>query len=398
MASTNLLQTFLNKTIRSPARKEQLAYMRSVPLRRLAWLMLAVFFLFTTVGLFTIIRGESAQNYLFSGFVTAIYLGVLAVAYLLSAARKPMWALAVIPFQLATTPILKSFVVYMQRYQTPVSFEAATKLYAVCALFATVISYTLFFRFIQTEGRHGFRARAELALAHTIQATLVPAVEANIANCEIYGLSLPSAKVGGDLVDVVTSPAGDGFAYLVDVAGHGLNAGILMGMVKTAMRTCLAYETSPGLIFDTLNRILPDLKESNMYATCAALQLKRRDDGRCDISYALAGHPSVLHISASGEPQPRLSDQQFPLGLLPFAGYQTRILHAAAGDLLVAATDGILETCGEDGVDFGVEGLESLVSLHRQLPLAELARKIFAATAKIGPQEDDRTLLLIRVL
>jgi serine phosphatase RsbU (regulator of sigma subunit) len=398
MASNNFFQTFLDKTYRSPVRKEQLAYMRSVPLRHLAWLMLAAFFLFATVGLLVSIRSDSQQNYVVSGFATAVFLGILAVGYVFVASRKPILALALVAIQIGMTSVLKSLLDRMQPYQTPVSFEAATRLYALCALVATAISYSFFFRFIQTEGRHGLRVRAELALAHTIQATLVPAVEATTAGCEIYGLSLPSAKVGGDLVDVVTSPTGDGFAYLVDVSGHGLNAGILMGMVKTAVRTCLAYESTPGLIFDTLNRILPDLKESNMYATCAAVQLKRRNDGRCDVTYALAGHPAVLHISASGEPRPRLSDQQFPLGLLPFAGYQTRSLHAEPGDLLIAATDGILETCGKDGVYFSAEGLETLATAHRQLSLPALAEEIFAAAAKTGPQEDDRTLLLIRIL
>lgn len=398
MPISDLFEKFLSKTIRSPARKEQLAYMRSVPFRRLALLMLAAFLLFATVGLLTSMRVEASRTYLFAGFATAVYLGLLAVAYLFVASRKPVWTLAVIPIQIATTPALKWLVLHMQRYQTPVPFEAAIRLYAMCALFATALSYTLFFRFIQNEGRYGLRVRAELALAHTIQATLVPAVHASIAGCEVYGLSLPSAKVGGDLVDVVVSPSGDGFAYLVDVSGHGLNAGILMGMVKTAVRTCLAYESAPGLIFDTLNRILPDLKESNMYATCAALQMKRGDDGRCNILFALAGHPAVLHLAASGRPRPRLTDQQFPLGLLPFAGYRTHSLEVDPGDLLVAATDGILETCGKDGLDFGADGLENLALLHRHLPLPALAEKIFAAAAGIGPQEDDRTLLLIRIL
>ncbi len=398
MASTNLFQKLLNKTILSPARKEQLAYMRSVPLRRLVLLIFAAAFLFTGVSLLSSIRTESPQNYLFTGFAAAIYSGLVAAIYTLIAARKPIWTLAVIPVQIATSAALRLFFAHMQQYQTPVSFEAATRLYAVCALIATAASYSFFYRFIRTEGRHAFRAQTELALAHTIQATLVPAVDVTIAGCEVYGLSLPSAKVGGDLVDVVPSPAGDGFAYLVDVAGHGLNAGILMGMVKTAVRTCLAYESTPGLIFDTLNGILPGVKESHMYATCAALQLKRREDGRCDISYALAGHPPMLHISATGQVKTRLSDEQFPLGLLPFAGYQTRSVNASPGDLLIAATDGILETCGKDGIDFGAEGLENLAAAHANLPLAALAQKIFTTAAKIGPQEDDRTLLLIRIL
>ena len=247
------------------------------------------------------------------------------------------------------------------------SFEQATRLYTLSALIATALSYSLFFRFIQNEGRYAFRAQTELALAHTIQATLVPAIDLTLAGCEVYGFSLPSAKVGGDLVDALPSPSGDGFAYLVDVAGHGLNAGILMGMVKTAVRTCLAYESSPGTIFDTLNRILPGVKESHMYATCAAFHLKRRDDGRCDITYALAGHPPMLHLSASGSHKPQLSDEQFPLGLLPFAGYQTRSITTARGDLLIAATDGILETAGKNGIDFGAAGLERLAAAERKL-------------------------------
>ncbi|MGA7158286.1 MAG: PP2C family protein-serine/threonine phosphatase [Acidobacteriaceae bacterium] len=398
MASTNFLQYLLNKTILSPARREQFAYMRSIPFRRLVLLNLAAAALFTGVGFLSSIRSELPQNYLFAGFSAAICSGIFAGVYTLLFARKPIWAFAVIPAQIFANYALRSLTAYMQQYQTPLSFVEATRVYAVSALVATSLSYALFFRFIQTEGRHAFRARTELALAHTIQTTLVPAIDMTIAGCEVYGLSLPSAKVGGDLVDVATSPAGDGFAYLVDVAGHGLNAGILMGMVKTAVRTCLAYESTPGLIFDTLNQVLPGVKESHMYATCAALQLKQHQDGRCDVSYALAGHPPLLHLAASGEIKPRLTDEQFPLGLLPFAGYQTRSINVAPGDLLVAATDGILETCGKDDVEFGAEGLERLASAHTNIPLATLAQKIFATVAKIGPQDDDRTLLLIRVL
>jgi serine phosphatase RsbU (regulator of sigma subunit) len=398
MVLTDVLNKLLHKTILSPARKEQLAYMRSIPLRRLALLIFAAFVLFTDVGLLATIRGESSHNYLFAGFAFAIYTGLIASIYALIFARKPVWVFVALPVQIATAFVLPRFLLHMQQYQTPVPFETATRLYALWALTATAVSYTLFFRFIQTEGQYAFRAQTELALAHTIQATLVPVVDLTLAGCEVYGISLPSAKVGGDLVDVITLAGGDGFAYLLDVAGHGLNAGILMGMVKTAVRTCLAYESTPGMIFDTLNRILPGVKEAHMYATCAALQLKRREDGQCVISYALAGHPPLLHISASGEIMARLSDEQFPLGLLPFAGYQTRSLHASTGDLLIAATDGILETCGKDGVDFGAAGLEHLVAAHVKLPLATLAQEIFATAAKIGPQDDDRTLLLLRVL
>jgi serine phosphatase RsbU (regulator of sigma subunit) len=397
MAHTNVFQRLLDYTLRSPGRKEQLAYMRSVPLRRLALILLAAVLLFTAIGLLSAIRSQPSEKYLFTGFATAIYTGLFVGAYTLSTARKPAWILAIIPIQMATTPLLRWFVIHMQAYQVPVPFEQASRLYALCALIATACSYSLFLRFIQREGRYAFRSQAELALAHTIQQTLVPIVDIMIAGCEVYGLSLPSAKVGGDLVDAVVTPDGNGFAYLVDVAGHGLNAGILMGMVKTAARTCLAEESSPGILFDTLNQVLPGVKEAHMYATCVALQLKRQPDGKTAVWFALAGHPPVIHLSASGQIKACLTDEQFPLGLLPFQGYQTRSVFVQEGDVLIATTDGILETCDKNGVELGIASLESLTKACVAMPLPALAQKILAAAKKFGPQNDDRTILLIRI-
>jgi putative transposase len=41
--------------------------------------------------------------------------------------------------------------------------------------------------------------------------------------------------VGGDLVDLVADTRG-AFAYVADVSGHGIPAGVLMGMVKSSVR------------------------------------------------------------------------------------------------------------------------------------------------------------------
>ena len=59
------------------------------------------------------------------------------------------------------------------------------------------------------------------------------------ARLAICGKSVPSSSVGGDLVDAV---AFDGAVtcYLADVSGHGIAAGVLMSMVKSAVRTSLS--------------------------------------------------------------------------------------------------------------------------------------------------------------
>ena len=127
--------------------------------------------------------------------------------------------------------------------------------------------------FIQNEGCRAVRIQTELSLAQGIQQTLVPVIDWQSSNLEIYGISLPSAEVGGDLVDVVPLPDGSVFAYVADVSGHGLPAGILMGMIKTAVHTQLFDLPSPTAVFDRLNEVLPAVKEPHMYATCTALRI-----------------------------------------------------------------------------------------------------------------------------
>src|ERR1700733_3419775 len=83
------------------------------------------------------------------------------------------------------------------------------------------------------------RLASELESAHSIQRTLVPLISASFSGYDLNGLSLPSEKVGGDLVDVALLPNRSALAYVADISGHGLQAGILMGMIKTAVRTIL---------------------------------------------------------------------------------------------------------------------------------------------------------------
>ena len=398
MPTLNSLKEAFKELIVTPTRKERMAYLRSVPITRLLIMLLAAFSLFTAIGLMFAITSSAPQRYLAVGFLSAVYVGTIGSLYTLVTTRKPILTAAVLAIQLATMPLLRLASIWLQRHQTPISFEAAARWYAPCAVFLIALSCSMFLRFIQTEGRFAFRAQTELALASEIQTTLVPVIDLKIAECEVYGFSLPSERVGGDLVDAVSLPGGGGFAYLTDIAGHGLNAGILMGMLKTAVRTCLVDDSTPGTLFDTLNRVLPCVKQAHMYATGVAFRVRRCPDGRCDILFAMAGHPPVLHLSASGQVKTRLFDEQFPLGLLPFEGYRSQCVETEAGDLLIAATDGILETCSKDGVEFGAEGLEIFAAQRAALPLAALAQDIFAAAKEIGPQEDDRTLLLIRIL
>jgi sigma-B regulation protein RsbU (phosphoserine phosphatase) len=245
---------------------------------------------------------------------------------------------------------------------------------------------------ISTEGARQLRAEAELALAHRLQRVLVPPVVFRNSTIEMCGRSIPSDQVGGDLVDVVA--AGDGvLAYLVDVSGHGIPAGTLMGAVKAAMRSTASLALGEAL--DTVNRVLPSVKEPAMYATLAAIRCGAADR---DVEYTLAGHLPILHYRATTGTTEALTLQQFPLGFFDDTRYETRRVGCAPGDVFALFSDGIVETANAMDDQFGVDRVAAQLAAIPSRPLEEILDAVLAAAAAHGASHDDRSILLIRVL
>ena len=218
------------------------------------------------------------------------------------------------------------------------------------------VRFLLFFA--GTEGRASVRMQTELSLAHGIQATLVPTISFQNASFELYGKSIPSTEMGGDLIDVIESNGGL-VACVADISGHGLPAGQLMGMLKTAMRLAVQFRQMPVAALESVDRVLPDLKEPEMYATLALL----RFDGSREAEYALAGHPPILHYR-HGSDTVRLSMEQLPLGLIPGGSYASKRVIYSPRDLFLMVTDGITEVANARDEEFGLTRLQELLTQH----------------------------------
>ncbi len=247
--------------------------------------------------------------------------------------------------------------------------------------------------FAGTEGVASVRMQTELSLAHGIQATLVPTVSFRNASFELYGKSIPSTEMGGDLIDVIESGGGL-VAYVADISGHGLPAGQLMGMLKTAMRLAVQFRQMPVAALESVDRVLPDVKGPEMYATLALL----RFDGSSEAEYAVAGHPPIIHYRHSSGDTACLSMEQLPLGLLPGGFYSsTRVLYSSR-DLFLMLTDGIAEVANARDEEFGLTRLQELLTQHATKALPEIWDLIMGEVRRYGLQQDDQSLLLLRVL
>ncbi|WP_263350493.1 PP2C family protein-serine/threonine phosphatase [Acidicapsa acidisoli] len=391
-------------------RSPRWAYLHNLPFRQFGVLLAGAFLLFTVSGFYEDLLDGGRMPYAVA-LTIGIVSGLNTVLWIVVAARLPMYCLlGMIALQFVLSTINRVIREWLEAtwHLSPVPSGAGLHFAATSIAIVIVASFICFLRFMKMTGQEAMRMRSELELAQGIQKTLVPPVSPKTCCFEIYGISHPSEKVGGDLVDVVDLPCGDTVAYVADIAGHGLQAGILMGMLKTAIRTALADEDEVdgkamlSQLMYRLNVVLPQVKEAHMYATFTSLRLNQ--DG--ESFYGMAASPPLLHWSAASRSITCIEEQQFPLGLLPVSEFPACRLPMESGDLVVIATDGILEVASETksrrgaehSVEFGAARLEKLVTDCAELPLHELAASVLSAARSYGRQLDDQTLLLVRRL
>jgi serine phosphatase RsbU (regulator of sigma subunit) len=363
-------------------------HLRDLPVRRLRYILGARFFLAASLGLMVdVYRGGGMPRTL----VVALALSFGASGPLILMLRRRSVGERLL-VALTILLALGLAVSLSPSADLPSGIAADGYRFDAFAIFATMlVGAALYLQHINTEGARQLRAETELALAHRLQQVLVPGVSFRSTRLEVYGRSIPSHKVGGDLVDLITS-GNNTLAYLLDVSGHGIPAGALMGSLKTAIR--MAFPLPMPKMLDQINRVLPSVKEPHMHATFAALAF---EEGRESIEYALAGHMPILHCRASGEVG-RLAYEQFPLGLLPVDSYVSRNSLCSPGDLFALYSDGIVEVANGAGEEFGIERLESEIRNRTSQPLKNIFNAVMATSAAHGAPDDDRSLLLIRVL
>ena len=113
----------------------------------------------------------------------------------------------------------------------------------------------------------------------------------------------------------------------------------------------------------------------------------------------MAGHVPIVHYRNRSRDATRLSMEQFPLGLIPGGCYASQRAQYSSRDLFLMLTDGISEVANDRDEEFGLARLEQLLIQHAaEPPLPDIWERIVERVRQHGLQQDDQTLLLIRVL
>jgi serine phosphatase RsbU (regulator of sigma subunit) len=245
------------------------------------------------------------------------------------------------------------------------------------------------------------RLKAEIEITRQLQQMILPKDQElnQIVGLEISGFMLPADEVGGDYYDVLQEN-GRVKIGIGDVTGHGLESGVLMIMVQTAVRTLLAAnEIDPARYLGVLNRAIYENVQRMRSDKNLTLSLLDYEDGKIRLS---GQHEETIIVRENGSLELiDTIDLGFPIGLeADITGFVSEVnLHLNPGDIIVLYTDGIPEAENEQGVQYGLERLCQVIQANHHLTAPELKKVIIDdLIGFIGKQRvyDDITLLVLK--
>ena len=238
---------------------------------------------------------------------------------------------------------------------------------------------------------------AAVALQRSLLPTALPAVPGlGLAARYVAG----SGAVGGDWYDVFVLPDGKLGVVVGDVAGSGLEAAVIMGRMRSALRAYVLETPDPATALRMLDRKIQYFEPNAMATVLYGLYTP----GTGDFTVSSAGHlPPVL--AAPGRQAGLLPLRPDPpIGTAEDLQRRSASFFIPPGALLCCFTDGLVERRGQvldQGMDTLAATLGKLVAavpgatteLVAEDACAEIMRALVGSTAA---QDDIAVLVLSR--
>ena len=231
----------------------------------------------------------------------------------------------------------------------------------------------------------------ERRTASALQAGLLPQGVPSLRHGQVAVRYLPALggpAVGGDWYDAIQLPDGRLGIAIGDVTGHGAEAAILMGQLRTALRAYALEGSSPDIVVSRLNALALSLGDDAM----ATLVYAVLDASLTSGSYVNAGHPPPVRVSADGAVHFTARSSP-PVGASGASVFEEHPFTLDAGDALLLYSDGLVE---ERGADFPEREQALLDALGTPAAAEVLCERALAALRPHGAADDDVALLVLQ--
>ena len=244
----------------------------------------------------------------------------------------------------------------------------------------------------------------ELAVAKTIQDTLVPPTELTEQGILQFAAHFePAAQTGGDWWTWHELKNGKILMVVGDVTGHGVPSAMITAAAKAACDVARAvHDDDVGVaqLLEIMNYAIYESAKRKFVMTCFASII---DPHKRNITYANAGHnfPYLFRKGEDGKGEfGSLMIRGNRLGDVRESKYDIKTTELLAGDVLVWYTDGIVECESATGEEYGEKRFRASVRRAAALDAAEMRDAIVAdANEFFGaiPRKDDITMIVGRI-
>jgi serine phosphatase RsbU (regulator of sigma subunit)/DNA-binding NarL/FixJ family response regulator/anti-sigma regulatory factor (Ser/Thr protein kinase) len=231
----------------------------------------------------------------------------------------------------------------------------------------------------------------ERRTAVALQTGLLPQGVPTLRHGQIAVRYLPASggpAVGGDWYDAIVLPDGRLALAIGDVMGHGAEAAVLMGQLRTALRAYALEGSHPRIVVARLNALAMSLGEDALATLIYAVLDATLRSG----AFVSAGHPPPIRICADGA-KPLIARSSPPVGASSSATFEEHRFALQAGDALCFYSDGLVE---ERGADFPERERALLDALGTPAAAEVLCERALAALRPDGATDDDVALLVLQ--
>jgi serine phosphatase RsbU (regulator of sigma subunit) len=200
-----------------------------------------------------------------------------------------------------------------------------------------------------------------------------------------------TGMMAGDFYDLYRTGGGRIAAVIGDVSGHGIEPSITAFQAKHLLRVFLRQYRDPGQALEELNAQLTGMRSEEFISIAVVVF----DVDAGTLRYASAGHPAAFLWHAGDV---RALEATGPLiALTTDAGYSSREIPLATGDVALLYTDGLAEARSGDSL-FGEERIANLLRRDFGSDLDVLCKTLAEAAEDFAtePITDDTAILAIR--
>ena len=232
-------------------------------------------------------------------------------------------------------------------------------------------------------------SRADRVAATALQRSLLPSALPSVAGAEMAARFIAGrGVVGGDWYDAFTLPSGELGMVVGDVAGSGLQAAVIMGRMRSALRAYALETRDPAEVLGRLDRKMQHFEPGALATVLYAVF----DESLDRVHISSAGHlPPVTAIP--GQPA-ELADvpSDLMIGVAPCAPRRVTAVKTPPGAVVCLCTDGLVER-REYPLD---DGLAMLCRALPAEPPEAACAAVMAAMVGGEPARDDIALLIFR--